>query len=257
LGYGYTDETGHTLIEFDQPVIGGQVLDLVVTAYNKITYTTQITVTGGSFICGDTNGDGIIDLEDVLYLINYLYKGGPAPVLLEAGDVDNNGTVELGDVLYLISYLYKGGPPPGPAPSGILLDYSGCKEFQKGTPIDSVSPDQDCVEYQYDGTSLLLLKHINAGFNCCPDEILADITIEGNIITIEEDESLESGGCFCLCLFNVDYQISNLPPGEYTIRVFGMYLQEGDEILQFTVDLASSPSGIFCVYRDHYPWGLW
>jgi hypothetical protein len=257
LGYGYTDETGHTLIEFDQPVIGGQVLDLVVTGYNKTTYTTQITVTGGSFLCGDTNGDGIIDLEDVLYLISYLYKSGPAPVPLEAGDADNNGTVELGDVLYLISYLYKGGPTPG-SPVGILLNYSGCKEFQKGTAIDSTPPDQDCIEYQYDGSSVLLLKHVNAGFNCCPDDILADITIEDNVITIEEDESLEiSGGCDCICLFDVNYRISNLPPGEYTIRVYGMYLQEGDEILEFTVDLASSPSGIYCVYREYYPWGIW
>ena len=209
-----------------------------------------------SHITGDVNADGLIDLGDLLYLISYLYKGGPAPDPLEAGDVDDNGMVDLGDVLYLISYLYKGGPAPGP-PTGILLSYSGCKEFQKGAPTDSVSPDQDCIEYQYDGLGLLLLKHVNAGFNCCPDEILADITIEDNIITIEENESLESGGCYCLCLFDVDYQISNLPPGEYTIRVYGMYLQEGDEILQFTVDLASSPSGIFCVYRDHYPWGIW
>ena len=207
--------------------------------------------------CGDCNGDGVIDLGDVLYLISYLYKGGPAPDPLEAGDADNNGVVDLGDVLYLISYLYKGGPAPGPAPIGILLDYFGCKEFQKGTPMDGTPPDQDCIEYQYDGTGVLLLKHINAGFNCCPDDILADITIEDNIITIEEDESLESGGCPCLCLFDVYYRISNLPPGEYTIRINGLYLEEGDEILQFTVDLASSPSGIFCVYRDHYPWGIW
>lgn len=29
--------------------------------------------------CGDASGDGTIDLGDVLYLINYLYKGGPPP----------------------------------------------------------------------------------------------------------------------------------------------------------------------------------
>ena len=65
------------------------------------------------FFYGDANGDGIIDLGDVLYLINYLYKGGPAPDPLEAGDCNCDGVVDLGDVLYLISYLYKGGPPPG------------------------------------------------------------------------------------------------------------------------------------------------
>ncbi len=205
---------------------------------------------------GDVNADGIIDVGDLVYLINYLYKGGPAPDPLEVGDCNSDGVIDLGDVVYLINYLFKGGPAPGP-PIGTLLDYYGCKEFQKGTAIDSTPPDQDCIEYQYDGAGLLLLKHVNAGFNCCPDEILADITIEGNVITIEENESLESGGCYCLCLFDVDYQISNLESGEYTIRINGLYLEEGDEILQFTVDLASSPSGSFCVYRDHYPWGIW
>jgi hypothetical protein len=64
------------------------------------------------YICGDVAPDGIVDLGDVLFLINYLYKNGPVPTPLIAGDVDCSGEIELGDVLYLISYLYKGGPAP-------------------------------------------------------------------------------------------------------------------------------------------------
>jgi hypothetical protein len=64
------------------------------------------------FLLGDVNADGIIDLGDVLYLISYLYKGGPAPDPLEVGDCDCDDLVDLGDLLFLISYLYKGGPPP-------------------------------------------------------------------------------------------------------------------------------------------------
>lgn len=44
LGYAYTDATGHATIEFDQPIAGEEPLDLVVTAFNKIPYMTQITV---------------------------------------------------------------------------------------------------------------------------------------------------------------------------------------------------------------------
>ena len=61
--------------------------------------------------------------------------------------------------------------------------------------------------------------------------------------------------CDCLCLFDLDYEITNLPPGVYTIRVNEPYLWEGAEVLEFTVDLSAVPSGSHCVYRDHYPWG--
>ncbi len=66
-----------------------------------------------TYLCGDANADGVLDLEDVLYLINYLYKNGPAPYPFEAGDVDGSGGIDLGDALHLINYLYKGGPAPG------------------------------------------------------------------------------------------------------------------------------------------------
>jgi hypothetical protein len=65
------------------------------------------------FIRGDANGDGVINSADVVYLINYLFKGGPAPEPLEAGDVNCDGIINSADVVYLINYLFKGGPPPG------------------------------------------------------------------------------------------------------------------------------------------------
>jgi len=64
------------------------------------------------YLSGDANGSGLIELGDVVYLITYLYKNGPAPNPLLAGDANCSGEVELGDVVYLITYLYKAGPPP-------------------------------------------------------------------------------------------------------------------------------------------------
>ncbi|MCK4225038.1 MAG: hypothetical protein KAX39_07640 [candidate division Zixibacteria bacterium] len=61
---------------------------------------------------GDANGDEVIDLGDVVYLINYLYKGGPAPDPLEMGDNNCDEVVDLGDLVYLINYLFKNGPLP-------------------------------------------------------------------------------------------------------------------------------------------------
>lgn len=112
LGYAYTDDTDHAVIQFEEPISVEGPLDLVVTAYNKATYIAQITVNTGGFVRGDANGDGLINSSDITYLINYLYKNGPAPDPLWLGDCNCDGIINSSDVVYLINYLFKGGPPP-------------------------------------------------------------------------------------------------------------------------------------------------
>ena len=64
------------------------------------------------YLCGDANNDEGVNLLDITYLINYLYKSGPEAVPPEAGDPDGGGSTNLLDVTYLINYLYKTGPEP-------------------------------------------------------------------------------------------------------------------------------------------------
>jgi|GEM_PF-1332351 len=71
-------------------------------------------ITVWEYCRGDADGDKMLDLSDVLFLISYLYKGGPAPDPFSSGDANADGIVDLGDILYLNSYLYKGGPLPPP-----------------------------------------------------------------------------------------------------------------------------------------------
>ena len=61
---------------------------------------------------GDVNGNDLIDIGDVVYLINYLYRGGSRPIPLESGDCNCDGSSDVGDVVYLINYLFKQGLPP-------------------------------------------------------------------------------------------------------------------------------------------------
>jgi hypothetical protein len=68
-------------------------------------------------ICGDANNDGVVELGDIVYLINYVFKQpAPAPEPYECvGDVNHDGVVELGDIVYLINYVFKQpAPPPDP-----------------------------------------------------------------------------------------------------------------------------------------------
>jgi len=64
------------------------------------------------YIRGDVNRDYLVDIGDVVFLLNYLYKGGPAPEVEESGDTNSDGVTDVGDVVYLVNYLYKAGPPP-------------------------------------------------------------------------------------------------------------------------------------------------
>jgi len=71
-----------------------------------------VTIKYPGALRGDTDRDGVIDLDDVVYLINYLYMNGYAPKPVEAGDTNCDGIVDVGDVIYLINYILKGGPEP-------------------------------------------------------------------------------------------------------------------------------------------------
>jgi hypothetical protein len=74
-------------------------------------YSGNITVL--AYLPGDPNHDGKINSADVVYLINYLFVGGPEPDPLESGDASHDGMINSADVAFLINYLFCGGPAPG------------------------------------------------------------------------------------------------------------------------------------------------
>jgi hypothetical protein len=62
-------------------------------------------------MCGNANRDNTVTIADVVYLINYMFKGGPEPWLFMC-DANSSGVASVSDVVYLIGYLFKGAPPP-------------------------------------------------------------------------------------------------------------------------------------------------
>jgi uncharacterized protein (TIGR02145 family) len=61
-------------------------------------------------VCGDSNGDGKVNVGDAVHLINYIFKGGSAPNCLETGivtDIDGNtyGTIRIGDQWWMSENL--------------------------------------------------------------------------------------------------------------------------------------------------------
>ncbi|MBU1471642.1 MAG: hypothetical protein KJ723_13265 [candidate division Zixibacteria bacterium] len=62
---------------------------------------------------GDADGSTGVDIDDVVYLIAYIFTGGPPPVAAVCcGDADGSGGVDIDDVVYLIAYIFTGGPAP-------------------------------------------------------------------------------------------------------------------------------------------------
>ncbi len=64
------------------------------------------------YVCGDANGDGEINLLDVTFLINYVYKHSTAPIPIQTADVNSDGNINMLDMTYLIVYIYKHGYDP-------------------------------------------------------------------------------------------------------------------------------------------------
>ncbi|SYZ73052.1 exported hypothetical protein [Candidatus Zixiibacteriota bacterium] len=65
-----------------------------------------------SYIPGDANADGYINIKDVACVVSYLYKEGFLPYPLQSADVDASGIINILDVSYVIKSIYHEGPDP-------------------------------------------------------------------------------------------------------------------------------------------------
>jgi predicted GH43/DUF377 family glycosyl hydrolase len=98
------------------PVIVGDTMLLYYSAYDDdagiimphIGLAKSYTVRPG-----DANGDGVVDVFDVVFLLTYLYEGGAAPKRTSAVDSDCDHAIDVFDILYLVKYTFAGGPEPG------------------------------------------------------------------------------------------------------------------------------------------------
>ncbi len=96
----------------------GYILNRFRFLSDELAYASGQTVYKYSFICsavaGDVNGSGNTpNLTDIVYLVNYVFKGGPAPNPLCQGDANGSkDTPNLADLVYLVNYVFKSGPAP-------------------------------------------------------------------------------------------------------------------------------------------------
>jgi len=101
-GYRHiTDEFGVVVLNF--PLAAMQEWD------NIRALRQALTDLGVNLNCGDINDDGRIGFEDILILINYLYREGPPPVDFWRADAACDQDLNLQDIMTLINYIFRGG----------------------------------------------------------------------------------------------------------------------------------------------------
>jgi hypothetical protein len=75
--------------------------------------SVDLTVTRApEYICGDADGSMEVDIDDAVFVVQYIFGGGPSPDPYESGDVDCSGGVDIDDAVFLIQYIFSGGNVP-------------------------------------------------------------------------------------------------------------------------------------------------
>ena len=79
---------------------------------NPVEIPAQMVVVPFPNVCGDANGDDFANVADAVFLITYVFKGGPAPDPYCAADANGDNLADVADAVYLINYVFRSGPPP-------------------------------------------------------------------------------------------------------------------------------------------------
>jgi hypothetical protein len=61
---------------------------------------------------GDANNDGKRNVGDAVFIISYVFRGGPPPACFQEGDANGDCKINVGDAVYMINHVFRGGPAP-------------------------------------------------------------------------------------------------------------------------------------------------
>lgn len=95
--------------------------EFVVRAPGAVGDSTVVTFKVYIAQIGDANCDAHINTSDAVFIINWIFVGGPAPIpRIWAGDVNCDFVCNISDAVYIINYIFVNGPKPCPAlPPGL------------------------------------------------------------------------------------------------------------------------------------------
>jgi hypothetical protein len=127
------DQTNTLHLRDDGPEAEVHILSDGTARSSNDSLPVGLPLTG--FRRGNGNGDGQVDLSDAVYVLSWLFSGGPVPPCLESANSNGSSVVDIGDPIYLLTFLFQGGSPPpapfpgcgtGPAPNGCAEPNANC-----------------------------------------------------------------------------------------------------------------------------------
>ncbi|MGH8014686.1 MAG: hypothetical protein ACREBV_00660, partial [Candidatus Zixiibacteriota bacterium] len=85
-----------------------------VTTYDNTGLTSPASNVQSFWIwtLGDIDHSHSVNIVDLTFLVDRLFRGGPPPNPLFVGDLNGDCAVNILDLTYIVDRLFRGGPPP-------------------------------------------------------------------------------------------------------------------------------------------------
>ena len=94
-----------------------------------------------------------------------------------------------------------------------------------GVTRDAMCVEDDTVQFTAAAGTLHAL-HSNASYNCCLDDTVVSVAVDGSTIILTEEEILTEP-CWCICCYDVEATVAALAPGTYTVVYCWLDDEEG------------------------------
>jgi len=82
--------------------------DLATVEILTSRFMVRLNCNEPAYIFGDCNDDGVVNMIDAVFLVNYIFAGGPAPEPRLRGDINRDGFVNVSDAVKILNYLFFG-----------------------------------------------------------------------------------------------------------------------------------------------------
>jgi predicted outer membrane repeat protein len=158
----------------------------------------------------DLTNDWAVDFNDLKVFVNYWLDTGQCI----PGDLDRNQSIDFAD----FAIFGQQWSDTFAAEPSITYQIEDCNQEASGL-FAAEQSSQTRFTATVKGNNIYFKDMMVA--NCCATELWLEMTVEGNLITICENE--EGGFCFCICNYPVTATLGPFEPGTYILDVYEDY----------------------------------